>query len=551
MSAAAPFALFGGGGRARASSDAAPAKGKRHADGAGGGAPQRRAAKDNEGEEERARAREEERRRESGGAAAAAPPSDSEEDLSSEEQDAGSEEWSGLGLGAWLERNIAGLGLAAPTPVQRACIPAAVRGRDVVGCAETGTGKTAAFALPILNALAPDPFGVFAAVLTPTRELAFQISEQFEAFGAGLTLDVLVLIGGQDAQKQARALARRPHIVVASPGRLRDHLEADEAGPGSAARAFNRCRFLVLDEADRLLDASFAPELAALARALPPKRQTLMFSATMTRSVANARAATGGRAFHFDANANANAASASWATVPAEQLRQEYLFIPAKVKEVYLAHLLSAEVLEAGKLRSVVVFVGRARTAQVLGATLSELGVPVVALHAQLKQKDRLQALQRFKAGAVPILLATDVASRGLDIPTVDQVINYDVPAAAKDYVHRIGRTARAGRVGRATTFVSQYDVARVKAIEAEVGRELDELALEEATVLKGLTRVLAARRTAKLALVEAGVDVDGTKANNTNTQGQPRKNKQKQGRADKGRSEADEPKTKRRRKQE
>lgn len=175
------------------------------------------------------------------------------------------------------------MNISAPTPVQAACIPKVMAGSDVIGTAQTGSGKTAAFALPILQLLAEDPYGIFALVLTPTRELAFQICDQFVAFGAGMTLHVLVVVGGEDMRRQASALARRPHVVVGTPGRLVDHLRSD---PGLSA-ALRRVRFLVLDEADRLLEPAMEPELEAISEALPRQgRQTLLFSATITRGIA-------------------------------------------------------------------------------------------------------------------------------------------------------------------------------------------------------------------------------------------------------------------------
>jgi ATP-dependent RNA helicase DDX49/DBP8 len=379
-----------------------------------------------------------------------------------------------------------------PTPVQRACVPAALAGRDCIGIAHTGSGKTAAFALPILQRLAADPYGVFAVVMTPTRELAVQIAEHFRALSAGFVLRVACCVGGEESCKQAAALARKPHIVVATPGRLRDQLESH----GGARAALARVAVLVLDEADRLLEPSFEPELAALLSALPRQRQTLLFSATLTPAVAALQRLTGAAAFRFAAYQDL--------TLPIT-LTQQFLLVPAKVKEVYLAYLLDAARLETEGVRSALIFAGSVRSTQLLAEMLIQLGARPAVLHSAMPQKARAAALQRFRSGNASLLVATDVASRGLDIPTVDLVLNFDVPGAPADYVHRCGRTARAGRGGRSLTFVSQYDVGRITEIEAHTGQKLVPLECAEAEVLRGMTAVLAARRAASMQLAQPG----------------------------------------------
>ena len=398
-----------------------------------------------------------------------------------------------LGLNQWISNNVVSMGINRPTPVQRGCIPAILQGRDVIGTAQTGTGKTAAFALPILQLLAADPYGIFGMCLTPTRELATQIADQFVAFSAGMTLRCQVILGGEDIRSQAAALVSRPHIVVATPGRLMEHFMYDD----ELAKCFSKLRCLVLDEADRLLDPGFESELRIIMHNLPTeKRQTLLFSATITRSIAALQEVTMKKAVHFEAFEGLKVV---------EQCKQEYVFVPSKVKEVYLVHLLNKATTSWG-VRSVIVFAGTVHTCQLLQETLGLLGVETVALHAVKKQRHRVASLARFKSGEVRILIATDVASRGLDIPTVDMVINHDVPVVPRDYVHRVGRTARAGRGGRAITLVSQYDVALVHQIEELTGVDMTEVpGLEEAEVLKDITKVFAARRGAKMKMSEAG----------------------------------------------
>lgn len=398
-----------------------------------------------------------------------------------------------LGLAEWLTLTCRELGMRNPTPVQKSCIPAILDGKNVVGIAQTGSGKTAAFALPILQKLALDPYGVFALVLTPTRELAMQLADQFRALGSGVHLRDAVVIGGTEMTTQAQRLAGRPHVVIATPGRLRDHLQSDP----NMYKVFARTKFLVLDEADRLLDVGFEEEVGAILEALPTSRQTLLFSATMTTNLKALQE------IHLGEGAFVYEAYSGFQTV--ELLKQEYLFIPANVKEVYLFHLMGD--LEEKEIRSVIVFTSTCRACHLLSLTLAELNIPTVALHSLQSQGRRLAALAKFRTGQVPILIATDVASRGLDIPTVDLVVNYDIPRFTRDYVHRVGRTARAGRGGGAISLVTQYDVSLVQSIEALIERKLEEYTIDEDTVLKGITKVFKAKRTALLKVSESGFD--------------------------------------------
>ncbi|KAK3276435.1 DEAD-box ATP-dependent RNA helicase [Cymbomonas tetramitiformis] len=397
-----------------------------------------------------------------------------------------------LGLSDWLCANLKTLGIKKPSPVQANCIPPILRGEDVLGTAETGSGKTASFALPILQRLSEDPYGVFALAITPTRELASQIVDQFEALGAGMTLKVQTIIGGMDMLQQSRLLQRRPHIVVATPGRLRAHLESDP----NVKKAMASLRFLVLDEADRLLDSTFEEELFSLLSQLPSKRQTLLFSATLTKNLTQLQELSMKSAFHYLAYDGLR-------TVRESKLQQEYMFMPSKVKEVYLVYLLG-QLAEWG-VRSAIIFVASCRTCQMVSAILNELEIVHAALHAAKTQPQRSTALQRFRSGIAPVLVATDVASRGLDIPTVDLVINLDLPMVAKEYVHRVGRTARAGRKGRAVSFVTEYDVEQVQRIETVIEQQLQECKLKEKEVLSGMTKVLNAKRVASMQLAETG----------------------------------------------
>ncbi|CAM9803388.1 unnamed protein product [Ascophyllum nodosum] len=434
-----------------------------------------------------------------------------------------------LGLCDWILTACKAMGFRRPTPVQRRCIPAILEGKDVLGCAETGSGKTAAFALPILHELSKEPYGVFAVVLTPTRELAVQISEQFGALGALMGLRHAVVIGGVGQLEQSLELAERPHVVVATPGRLRDHLQ------GPAAPALRKCRYLVLDEADRLLAPTFQGELRCIAQALPQSRQTLLFSATMTSNLQALESLALSNPVKYDLTKKA--------TVPAT-LTQEYLFMPQQMKTCFVVETLRVlasdglwsdpedrekkrkrgsqggggnsvereeeeeDVVGSGKARSVMIFVSKCRRCQELSETLLELGVDCTPLHSLLGQRRRMAALGKFKSQQTKVLISTDVASRGLDIPAVDLVVNFDVPRVATDYVHRVGRTARAGRRGRAITLVSQYDIELVHNIEQYTGTPLVLCpVVSEDDVLKLLNRVAKASRVAKMRLMEQGFD--------------------------------------------
>lgn len=393
-----------------------------------------------------------------------------------------------LGLSDWLSSVCSTLRMNVPTDVQASCIPRILEGRDIIGIAHTGSGKTAAFALPILQRLAQDPYGVYALVLTPTRELAFQLTDHFKALGAGMSLRTLTVIGGVDMQSQSQSLNRRPHVVIATPGRLSSLLTLDP----SLQQGFRRVQFLVLDEADRMLDPTFEADLRVVLSCLPTERQTLLFSATMTQGLVKLQQSGLRDAHVFQAYEGLHTAN---------KLREQYVFVPAKVKEVYLYQLLADR--EELKVRSAIIFVSTCRGCHLLGHLMEELDIPCAVLHSGRSQKHRLAALNKFKSEVVPLLLATDVGSRGLDIPTVDLVINFDLPVAARDYVHRVGRTARAGRGGWALSFVSQYDVELVHKIESMVGHQLEAYPMEEAKVMKCITRVFNAKKTAMLRAVQ------------------------------------------------
>ncbi|XP_031397450.1 DEAD-box ATP-dependent RNA helicase 36 [Punica granatum] len=397
-----------------------------------------------------------------------------------------------LGLAEWAAQTCKELGMSQPTPVQSHCIPKILAGRDVLGLAQTGSGKTAAFALPILHRLAEDPYGVFALVITPTRELAYQLAEQFRALGSSLHLRCTVVVGGMDMLNQAQTLMLRPHVVISTPGRIKVLLEDNPDIPP----VFSNTKFLVLDEADRVLDVGFEEELRVVFQCLPKKRQTLLFSATMTSELQTLLELSQNKAYFYEAYEG-------FRTV--DTLKQQYVFIPQNVKEVYLFHLLS-KMGEMG-IRSAIIFVSTCRTCHLLSSLLEELDQEAAALHSFKSQSLRLAALHRFKSGQAPILLATDVGSRGLDIPTVDLVINYDIPRYPRDYVHRVGRTARAGRGGLAISFITQGDIELIHEIEADIGKQLEKFECKENEVLSEITKVYKAKRVATTKMMDDGFE--------------------------------------------
>jgi len=293
--------------------------------------------------------------------------------------------------------------------------------------------------------------------------------------------------------EQARSLARRSHVVVSTPGRLVDHIRSS-----SNAVDLSRLKVVVLDEADRLLGAAFATEMKVIFGACNPARQTLLFSATMSANLSRLQKIAMNGAFVFDATPAElrDAEGGGWKTPAC--LQQQYMFMPAKVKETYLVYLLRQ--LEGS---SVIVFTSSRGSCNMLFMTLLELDIECVALHSDLSQSRRSAALAKFKGERARVLVSTDVGSRGLDLPAVEVVINYNVPANPKDYIHRVGRTARAGRKGRALTLVSQYDVQLVKAIEKTIGKTLELNDEPEEDVLEHFKDTLVAKRTARLKILE------------------------------------------------
>ncbi len=498
--------------------------------------------------------------------------------------------WAGfqdLGLTEPLVQTCKALGFKRPTPVQRHIIPFLLREESahVLALASTGSGKTAAFVLPILHKLSADPYGIYAVIVSPTRELAKQIHQQVLALGSSYNVESTLVVGGMDITKQSSALEhKKPHFVVATPGRLAELLR------GPSPPKLQHVRFLVLDEADRLLAANsgFEKDVAELLlhcnRNKRTQCQTLLFSATMTRSLESVEeiagagkgrlplkkfvirddennknkskrqkleesdeeetkntAECGNDEIDLDAEKKATE-EALTPKIPAG-LKQEYIFMPSRVRDAYLLTTIrqmlsnggrskdtkgrhawrggrkvaikspadnsdSEDDEDEGKCRSTIVFVSTCERAALVSGILTEVGVENVALHSLLSQNRRLAALAKFKSQQVRVLVATDIASRGLDVPSVDLVINSELPRNPVSYVHRIGRTARAGRRGRAISLVSEQDVSLVHAAEEITQRSLEKCTeITDDAAIRMLGPVTKAARLAKMKLMDIGFD--------------------------------------------
>lgn len=412
----------------------------------------------------------------------------------------GVNDFKSLGLPKWLVETLNAMKITHPTEIQQACIPEIIKGRDCIGGAKTGSGKTIAFAAPMLKKWSEDPAGMFGVVLTPTRELAMQIAEQFTALGSSVNIKISVVVGGESIVQQAIDLQKKPHFIIATPGRLAHHImNSGEDTVGGLRRA----KYLVLDEADILLTNTFSNDLSVCMDILPPKekRQNLLFTATMTDQVKHLKHAPSVEGkppiFSFQVE------TLDQLAIPST-LETEYLIIPEHVKEAYIYQILTSDSYQTV---NAIVFVNRTSTAEILRRVLRELGVRVTSLHSQMPQQERTNSLHRFKANAARILIATDVASRGLDIPNVRLVINYDISANPDTFIHRVGRTARAGRSGESICFVTQKDISRIEAIESRINKKMNEFkgVGDTAVIRKSLMKVTTAKREALMAMEKEG----------------------------------------------
>ncbi|MFM9014638.1 MAG: DEAD/DEAH box helicase [Gemmatimonadota bacterium] len=363
-----------------------------------------------------------------------------------------------LGLSAPMLASLARAGYERPTPIQAQAVPLALKGRDLMGLAQTGTGKTAAFTIPIIERLLGGPKRTRALIITPTRELCQQVEASFQKYGEGTGLDVISIYGGVGYEPQTAALRAGVDVIVATPGRLIDHLEKQHV-------IFDDLEVLVLDEADRMLDMGFAPQINKIVAQIHPYRQTLLFSATMPPEVE----ALARKYLRKPQVVQVGRRSQAAATV------RHYVYpVPKHKKTELLVHLVKS--LDAED--SVLVFTRTKHGADRVVQHLAEAGYSADALHADKSQGQREQALARFKAGTTKILVATDIAQRGLDISGITHVINYDVPQQAEDYVHRIGRTGRAAKEGDAFTFMCADEIGMVRTVERVIGQEIPRISI-------------------------------------------------------------------------
>ncbi|MFC3167615.1 MULTISPECIES: DEAD/DEAH box helicase [Paracoccus] len=355
-----------------------------------------------------------------------------------------------MGIDHRINANIAALGLTKPTPIQTEAIPAVVKGRDVLGLAQTGTGKTAAFGLPMLTRLInfgkkPDPRTCRALILAPTRELATQIATNIDAYAEGTPIRSFRVVGGASINVQTERLSRGVDVLIATPGRLMDLIER-------RAISLEATTYLVLDEADQMLDIGFIHTLRKIARMLPKDRQTLLFSATMPKLMEELADTYLTEPVRVAVNPPGQAA---------KKIEQGVHFVTQGDKATLLAEYLAKH---PGELA--MVFGRTKHGSEKLAKLLEKWGFAVAAIHGNKSQGQRERALDAFRKGETQVLVATDVAARGLDIPEVAHVYNYDLPNVPENYVHRIGRTARAGRDGRAVAFCAPAEVGELRAIE-------------------------------------------------------------------------------------
>src|SRR5690606_17256418 len=388
-----------------------------------------------------------------------------------------------LGLSPPVLEALRAVGYEAPSPIQAACIPPLLEGRDLLGQAQTGTGKTAAFALPLLSRLDLARRAPQALVLAPTRELAIQVAEAFQRYAAAINgFHVLPIYGGQGYGPQLAALRRGVHVVVGTPGRVVDHLRRGSLD-------LSGLRWLVLDEADEMLRMGFAEDVEAVLEKTPPTRQTALFSATMPPPIRRIAQA------HLREPAEITIAAK---TTTAANIRQRYWLVGGVHKLDALTRILETEPFEA-----MLVFARTRQATEELAQKLEARGFSAVAIHGEVAQAQRERTVQRLREGQLDLLVATDVAARGLDVERVSHVLNYDIPYDTESYVHRIGRTGRAGRKGEAILFVAPRERGMLRAIERATRQPIEPMALPSAEAVNESRVAKFGERIA--AVIEAG----------------------------------------------
>ncbi len=357
-----------------------------------------------------------------------------------------------------LQEGLDSMGFATPTPIQEQAIPIILSGKDLIGCAQTGTGKTAAFVLPILDKISKNPTeNTDTLIIVPTRELALQIDQALQGFSYFTSVSSLAIYGGSDGsvfEKERRALTEGANVIIATPGRLMAHLNMGYV-------KLDSLKHLILDEADRMLDMGFVDDILKITTYLPKERQTLMFSATMAPKI---------RTLATKLLKNPEQISISLAK-PAEGVVQGAYLVYDAQKNNLIKSLL------AGKdLSSVIIFVSTKIKVKELERDLIKAGLKAKAIHSDLEQPEREEVLRNFRSKKLQILVATDILSRGIDIEDINLVINYDVPGEPADYIHRIGRTARASSTGVALTFINEWDQQKFAQIEALIAAEVNKI---------------------------------------------------------------------------
>lgn len=369
----------------------------------------------------------------------------------------------GLGIAPRLLDILEKSGFKSPTPIQAQAIPVAIQGKDIVGIAQTGTGKTLAFGIPMLQRLAQ--IKGQGLIVLPTRELALQVDEALIKIGRDIKLKTVVLIGGASLAPQKRTIAGKPHIIIATPGRLLDHLQ-------QRSIHLNDVKIMVLDEADRMLDMGFAPQIKQILRLLPKERQTMLFSATMPPEIMKMAAG------HMKLPIRVEIAPTG---TTVEKVTQE-LFIVSSIQKFPLLNKL----LES-YLGSTLIFTRTKHGAKKVMRQLKAVGISTAEIHSNRSLNQRREALAGFKSGKYRTLVATDIASRGIDVSGIELVVNYDLPSTSDDYVHRIGRTARAGASGHAITFAMPDEFREIRAIERLIRKNLPVSRLPELPAMQPL----------------------------------------------------------------
>jgi len=392
-------------------------------------------------------------------------------------------DFAALGLSPELLNAVADAGYVTPTPIQAQAIPLVLQGRDVLGCAQTGTGKTAGFTLPMIDILASGRARARmprTLILEPTRELAAQVANAFETYGKHHKLNMALIMGGESMADQERKLDRGVDVLIATPGRLLDLFERGKI-------LLSDIKILVIDEADRMLDMGFIPDIERIVAMLPKIRQTLFFSATMPPEI---------RRLADAFLSNPKEVTVAPPASPAANVAQHITTVPDEDKREALRRLIRSE-----DVKNAIIFCNRKRDVDILLKSLLRHGFDAAALHGDMAQSKRTETLDKFRANQVRLLVASDVAARGLDIQGMSHVFNFDVPIHAEDYVHRIGRTGRAGNTGRAFTLATPADGEHVAAIESLIGKAIPVLAidgLESPAFEEGGARRRRARRPAR-----------------------------------------------------